>query len=118
MKVSATSATCAGATSKPIPPNGVVYDSNTSCSAVYSPFNLVYNENATAGCGNVYIHGTYTGQLTVAAENDVSSTAPCAASCTTASGAGMLGLIANNFIRVYHPCSTAPSDVQQRQPVR
>ncbi len=106
MKVSATSATCAGATSKPIPPNGVVYDSNTSCSAVYSPFNLVYNENATAGCGNVYIHGTYTGQLTVAAENDVIIDGSlCRASCTTASGAGMLGLIANNFIRVYHPCS-------------
>ena len=107
MKVSSTSATCVGATSKPIPTNGVVYDANTSCSAVYSPFNLIYNETATAGCGNVYIHGTYTGQLTVAAENDVIIDGSlCRASCTSPSGTGMLGLIANNFVRVYHPCSS------------
>ena len=51
------------------------------------------------------MHGTYTGQLTIAAENDVIINGNlCRTSCSSASGR-MLGLIANNFVRIYHPCS-------------
>ncbi|MFN8161220.1 MAG: hypothetical protein U0R52_09305 [Solirubrobacterales bacterium] len=80
------------------PSNGVVYVSNASCSATYSPFGTTYP--GATGCGNAYVHGSYTGQLTIAAENDVVVDGDL-----TNSGGGMVGLIANNFVRVYHPCT-------------
>lgn len=87
--------------SGPIPANGLVYVSNGTCSTPYSPFTATYP--TTSGCGNVYVHGTYTGQLTIAAENDiVIDGSLCRGSCTEASGGGLLGLIANNFVRVFH----------------
>ncbi len=96
--------TCTGLYSGPIPSNGVVYVANGACSAVYSPITTIYE--STSGCGNAYVSGTYTGQLTIAAENDVIINGSlCRTSCTTASGEALLGLIANNFVRVYHPCS-------------
>jgi type II secretory pathway pseudopilin PulG len=96
--------TCTGVYSGPIPSNGVVYVQNGTCSAVYSPITTVYEE--TSGCGNAYVSGTYTGQLTIAAENDVVINGSlCRTSCSNASGEALLGLIANNFVRVYHPCT-------------
>ena len=86
--------------SGPIPSNGVVYVSSStsgSCTGAYSPFLTVYP--SLSECGNVFIHGNYSGQLTVAAENDI----VIDANLTNSSEEGMLGLIANNFIRVYHP---------------
>jgi hypothetical protein len=44
------------------------------------------------------VHGEYSGQLTIAAENDIIIDGNL-----KKSGEGMLGLIANNFVRVYHP---------------
>jgi Tfp pilus assembly protein PilE len=96
---------CTGLYSGPVPANGVVYVKNSSCSSAYSPFDLTYE--TTSGCGNAYVRGTYTGQLTIAAENDVIIDGNvCRTSCSTASGEALLGLIANNFVRVYHPCSS------------
>lgn len=86
--------------SGPIPENGVVYVSSSTsgaCSGAYSPFVTVYPD--LSECGNVFIHGSYSGQLTIAAENDI----VVDANLTNSSEEGMLGLIANNFIRVYHP---------------
>lgn len=95
---------CTGVYSGSIPSNGVVYVKNGICSSVYSPFNTVYE--SSSGCGNAYVSGTYTGQLTIAAENDVIINGSlCRTSCGTASGEALLGLIANNFVRIYHPCS-------------
>lgn len=87
------------------PPNGVVYISG-SCAKKYSPFGPVpgYGEDTT--CGNVYVHGNYTSALTIAAQNDVivngNLTTPVNGSGVPTSNA-MLGLVANNFVRVYHP---------------
>jgi type II secretory pathway pseudopilin PulG len=98
-------ATCTGLYSGAIPSNGVVYVKNGACSTAYTPFNTVYAENGSP-CGNAYVQGTYTGQLTIAAENDVVINGSlCRTSCSTPSGEALLGLIANNFVRVYHPCS-------------
>jgi hypothetical protein len=80
------------------PSNGVVYITNSSCSSTYTPFGTTYP--GATGCGNVYVHGSYSGQLTIAAENDI-----IVDGNLTNSGGGLLGLIANNFVRVYHPCS-------------
>jgi type II secretory pathway pseudopilin PulG len=98
-------ATCTGLYSGAIPSNGVVYVKNGACSTAYTPFNTIYAENGSP-CGNAYVQGTYTGKLTIAAENDVIVNGPiCRTSCSTPSGEALLGLIANNFVRVYHPCS-------------
>ena len=87
---------CTGVYSGSIPSNGVIYVSNnTGCSAVYSPFTAEYP--TTSACGNVYVQGSYSGQLTIAAENDI-----IIRDDIKRTGNGMLGLIANNFIRVYH----------------
>ena len=55
-------------------------------------------------CGNVYVHGEYTKSLTIAAENDViingNITTPVNGETPTTNA--LLGLIANNFVRIYH----------------
>jgi hypothetical protein len=83
-----------------IPSNGVVYVESEACPGNYSPFNATYLETST--CGNAYVSdlgsATYSGQLTIAAENDIIINGNL-----IHSGEGVLGLIANNFVRVYHP---------------
>jgi hypothetical protein len=84
-----------------LPSDGVVYVQNgAGCNSAYSPFTVTYPD--TSGCGNAIVHssGTYSGQLTIAAENDIIIDG----SITRASSsADLLGLVANNFIRVKHP---------------
>ena len=87
--------------SGPIPANGVVYVSSGTCTGAYTPFGATYPE--TSECGNVFVHGQYSGQLTIAAENDI----VIDDSLVKTNQEGMLGLIANNFIRVYHPTEEA-----------
>jgi hypothetical protein len=60
-------------------------------------------------CGNVYVHGTYSKSLTVAAENDLiidGNTYPTSVAGSLgseATGTATLGLIATHFVRIYHP---------------
>jgi type II secretory pathway pseudopilin PulG len=82
----------------PFPTNGVIYVSSIACSGLYTPFNLIYSSTISE-CGNVNLSGTYSKPLTIAAANDVVITG----NVTKTSEEGMLGLIANNFIRIYHP---------------
>jgi hypothetical protein len=94
------------------PSNGVIYVSNKeneTCPATYSPFTVTYPTSSP--CGNAYVHGTYSGQLTIGTQNDIIvdgsvcwSTAPKCSEFPT--GNEMLGLIANNFIRIYHDYPT------------
>ena len=80
---SSTSPTCAG------------------CSATYSPYNVTYSN--TSPCGNVYVRGTYSSSLTIAAANDIIIDGNVT---TNLSGTAVLGLVANNFIRVQHGVTT------------
>jgi hypothetical protein len=88
----------------PFPSTGVVYVSNfncpntPSCAASYSPFTATYPNSSD--CGNVRVSGTYSGQLTIAAEGDV-----IVWDDITRTSNGLLGLVANNFVRVRHPFS-------------
>jgi type II secretory pathway pseudopilin PulG len=88
------------------PPNGVVYVSSSSCSTVYSPFNVTYSSSlgfptsGGSGCGTVTVDGTYNQSLTIASDNDIVIDGNI-----THSGNALLGLIAQNYVRVYHPCS-------------
>ncbi len=100
-------------TKKVLPKNGVIYVENNStvgsCTIEYSPF--VYDKNyeeeeKSPYCGDVYIKGKYTESLTVASQHDVivigniETTHEASGKPT---GVATLGLIANDFVRVYHP---------------
>lgn len=83
-----------------MPDNGVVYISSSesvACTGAYTPFKA--ETPALSECGNAFVRGNYSGQLTIAAENDIIIDGDV----VSTSEEGMLGLIANNFIRVYHP---------------
>jgi Tfp pilus assembly protein PilX len=86
------------------PSNGVIYVSNGSCAESYTPYNSSYSGE---GCGNVYVSGKYSAPLTIGAENDIiikgNLTPPLESGEPTTNA--VLGLIANNFVRIYHPVS-------------
>ncbi len=87
----------------PFPADGVFYVANgnstcstSPCTTSYSPFTAGYPTSSQ--CGNVLVSGTYSGALTIAAENDI-----IIEEDITRTGQGLLGLVANNFVRVKHP---------------
>jgi hypothetical protein len=88
----------------PIPSSGVIYIANGTCSASYNPFTVTYP--SSSGCGNAIVRGNYSGQLTIAAENDIIVDEDIRRNLGTG---GLLGLVANNFVRVKHPVSDQTS---------
>jgi hypothetical protein len=87
------------------PPAGVVYVDNDpvkGCAVTaYQPL-APYSD--PAGCADVYVSGTYSSDLTIASAKDVVVKANI-----MRSGDHMLGLIATNFVRVYHPVNPDPT---------
>jgi hypothetical protein len=88
----------------PLPSNGVIYVDNSlsgSCSGgfVRTQTYSGTGRGAPTSCGNAWIRGTYSSDLTIAADNDVI----LEDDVTRGSDGVLLGLIANNFVRVYHP---------------
>jgi Tfp pilus assembly protein PilX len=101
--------------SKALPPSGVIYVESTSCATGYA---RAQTYAAAPGCGNVRVSGTYNKDITIGADNDIIVMDDFeSADVDTVLG----GLIANNFVRVYHPvnfgfgCSNAaggPGSIQ------
>jgi Tfp pilus assembly protein PilX len=93
--------------SVPWPANGVLAIQNgpKGCGITYTPFFPSYTKDNE--CGDVYISGKYNEALTVIAEEDViingNLTAPCGAAGAEPTGAATLGLIADKYVRLYHP---------------
>ena len=111
-------------TKVPWPKNGVIYVQNEgTCNNPYSPFGADENytkDETEPNCGTVYIKGEYSSSLTVAAQHDVViignlETEPYGAGAPE--GAATLGLIAEDFVRIYHPigCNGACSIARQEQ---
>jgi len=89
---------------KALPANGVIYVKNESgCSVGYSR-NQTYNN--PSACGDAWVQGDYSSNLTIAADNDVIVNG----NVTRNSDSLLLGLIANNFVRLYHPVSYDEDD--------
>jgi Tfp pilus assembly protein PilX len=95
------------------PKNGVIYvENHGTCAIEYSPFKYdqqYKEEEEKPNCGTVYVKGNYTESLTLAAQDDVVingniETTPFTNGEPT--GNATLGLIANNFVRLYHPVTT------------
>jgi len=105
---------------RPLPANGVIYnDKLSSCTNTTSPLQATYGE--TEGCAKTYVSGQYTGNLTVASADDI-IVKPNAAPVPdpeawslpdaglTRNGDYVLGLVAANYVRVYHKVSSSDCD--------
>lgn len=95
----------------PLPDNGVVYvenvpsgSSHAGCSSHPLGYPQSNDDYSSYGCkdGDAFVQGTLDGQLTVAAENDVTIVWHTEYEDGVA-GDDLLGLVANNFVEVYHP---------------
>jgi hypothetical protein len=106
-------------TNVPLPPNGVIYVNNGPCSGTKTPLLQRYDD--PPGCAVVYLSGTYAKSLTIASANDIVITGDVR---KLESADVVLGLIANNNVRVYHPvtrsnwndpnsCTNAPGTMDQ-----
>jgi hypothetical protein len=91
-----------------LPPNGVLYVENDplqgGCTAGYDRDNDYSSQQA--GCGDIWISGNYSNDLTIAADNDIVINGHLDRN----NDGLLLGLIANNFVRVYHPVSSDCDD--------
>ncbi len=108
------------------PKNGLIYVKAESCGWPKSTSTEEYNADGTEeaeaekGCGNVYVHGTYSKSLTVAAEEDLiinGSTYPTSVAGklgSVPSGTATLGLIAGNYARIYHPVKSGGTDSESQ----
>lgn len=108
-------ADCPVGPSEPYPSNDVIYVQNdsTGCSVIYTPFTANSAYTSDSSCGDAYVSGDYSNSLTIASGNDIvvdgniyPSTVSLSGSPSTPptpTGNALLGLVANDFVRVYHP---------------
>ena len=89
-----------------LPPKGIVYVQNQNCTPQYDSTMDYPQVTDGTGCGDVYVHsvGDVTSDLTIGADNDIIIDG----NITHGSGVEV-GLIANNFVRVYHPIDRSKS---------
>jgi hypothetical protein len=94
------------------PKNGLIYVKSRACGFEFKPFgndDTAEELEVEKGCGNVYVSGTYSEPLTIAAEDDLTITGniyPTSVAGklgTAPSGTATVGLIAGEYVRVYHP---------------
>jgi hypothetical protein len=85
-----------------LPNNGVVYVKNGGACTSQPPVVADYAE--PTACGNLYVSGTYAASMTLGAANDIIIKNPTGTTNgdLKKSGDTVIGLIANNFVRVYH----------------
>lgn len=89
----------------------IIYVTSGACSSAYSPYFSqsanVYDKTST--CGNVYISGNYSTSVTIAAQNDIVIEGSVT---TNLNGTAVMGMVANNFIRVMHGVTTRSGTTQ------
>ena len=85
----------------------IIYVNNgTGCSYSYSPYNPTYPTSGPCGTAIVKSTPNYGRSLTIAADSDVIVEGPIVKS--NVAPAPVLGLVANNFVRVKHPLNNRP----------
>lgn len=118
------------ATNLSLPPNGVVYVQNVpasssdpnysaSCSFSSSPISgaglpvTISSDLNTYNCrdGDAFVSGTLKGQMTIAAEHDIVVINHMQYNTAPPNGTDLLGLVANNYVKVHHPvdCTSSSS---------
>jgi hypothetical protein len=102
------------------PTNGVIYvqevpaTQTATCTGGRNPVGYPIPADVTTyGCrvGDVFVSGTLRGRLTIAAENNVVVVADTRYATSGAGSNDMLGLVANNFVQVYHPVNNGGQNV-------
>ena len=101
-------------TTMALPSNGVIYVDNSltgSCSGGYVREQRYSGLGAgsPSSCGNAWVSGTYNSDLTIGADNDVI----VENDLIRGNDGVLLGLIANNFVRVYHPVDHDLNEVRR-----
>ncbi len=93
------------------PSNGLIWvKAAGACGYTYKPLKSDESNETTheTNCANVYVSGTYSKPLTIGSGNDVIINGEIypygQKGVEPPTGTATLGLIANNFVRVYHPC--------------
>jgi Tfp pilus assembly protein PilX len=80
------------------PPEGIIYVQNgATCGVTYDPTKTDPSQTPS-GCGDAYVSGPYNNDLTITAEKDIIINGNINKGADS-----VLGLIANNFVRVDHP---------------
>jgi len=92
-------------TGKPI----IYVNNGAGCTLTYSPYHPTYPPNGP--CGIAYVRGNYTRSLTVAADNDIIINGEIIRS--GGAPAPVLGLAANNFVRVMHGINGRAADADR-----
>lgn len=90
------------------PTTGVIHVKNgTKCAAASPPTSAAYDD--PKDCAVVYVSGTYSDSLTINSEDDIVIRPPAGSGNgdIIRNGDAVLGLIAANFVRVYHKVSRA-----------
>jgi hypothetical protein len=112
-------ASCVG-TNVALPTNGVIYVQNVpstqTATCTGSQNRLGYpisGDVTTYGCrnGDAFVSGTLRGRLTVAAENNIVIVGNTTYQTTGAASTDMLGLVANQFVQVYHPVNSSGTNL-------
>ncbi len=90
----------------PLPANGVIYvrSAGGQCPVLYGAFAKT-SYTSSESCGDVAIRGTYSSGITIGAQNDIIVYGDIQ---RTSGSDALLGLIANNYVRVYHPMAGDP----------
>ncbi len=107
------------------PRNGLIYVRSESCDWPTATSSVAFNADgpeearSEKGCGNVYVRGTYSRPLTIAAQEDLiidGSIYPTSVAGSLGSeptGTAVLGLIAGHYVRIYHPVGTTYPELGQ-----
>ena len=111
---SSTYASCVGSNIS-LPSNGVIYVQNVpstqtaTCTGSQNRLGYPIAGDITpyqCRVGDVFLSGTLQGRLTIAAENNIVVVANTTYSSSGAGSNDMLGLVANQFVQLYHPVSS------------
>ena len=106
----------------------IIYVANgAGCTSAYTPTGITYPKTTAPGtytgqfygpCGDVYVKGSYSTPVTIAAANDVIVTGNLTNSTDTnptgtapLTGSATLGLVADQYVRVYHDCTQGNPNV-------
>lgn len=90
--------------SMPLPSNGLLYVDRAD-GGCPTPYDQRAQYQSAASCGEAWVRGTYAQPLTIGAADDIVVNGKI-----TRSGDVLLGLIANQFVRVYHPVTSTGSN--------
>jgi Tfp pilus assembly protein PilX len=83
------------------PSNGVIYvNTGTGACAAYTPSGTDYTPSDNVGCGDATVSGAYNSSLTIGTAGDIIINGSLT---TSLSSTALLGLIADDFVRIAHP---------------